>query len=235
MVRSVGEAFRRLREDAGLPQRVVAAAAGISQSHYAEVEAGTAEASLETICAIALALGGEASLKFFPGTGPRLRDRTQAAMVEGFLRELAPTWTSFVEVPVHRPASGVIDVVLTDRSAGVVVAAECQSQIRRLEQQLRWASAKADSLASTSLAALANVDASGVGRLLVLRSTRETRLLATEFERTLAAAYPGRARDAYAAVTTGSRWPGSAILWMIVERGGAKFINGPPRGVRLGR
>lgn len=144
--RSAGESFRRAREDAGLPQRRVADVAGLSHSHYAEVEAGTAQPSLEALLAISLALGGELSVRFHAGTGPRIRDRHQAAMVEAVLRVLDATWSHFVEVPVYRPASGVIDLVLAERSTNQLVAAEFQSQVRRHEQQIRWARVKADSL-----------------------------------------------------------------------------------------
>lgn len=235
MSRSIGETLRISREDAGLPQRIVADAAGISQSHYAAIENGTTEPSLETICAVSLALGGEASLRFFPGTGPRLRDRTQAAMVEAFLRAADRRWSRFVEVPVYRPATGVIDLVLADPSVGLIVAAEFQSQLRRLEQQLRWARVKADSLPSTSVGVLADAEPAAISRLLVLRSTREMRALATEFEQTLASAYPARTREVFAAVTNGEEWPGPGVLWMVVDGARTRLIDGPPRGVGLGR
>jgi hypothetical protein len=30
-------------------------------------------------------------------------------------------------------------------------------------------------------------------------------------------------------------WPGSAIAWMQLERGSARLLDGPPRGVAVGR
>jgi transcriptional regulator with XRE-family HTH domain len=235
--RSIGETFRTVREDAGLPQKRVAIAAGVSQSHYSEIEAGAVLPSLEVLAAIALALGGETSIRFFPGTGPRLRDRTQAAMVEAFLADVHPRWSRFVEVPVYRPAAGVIDLALSDPRVPVVIAAEFHSQLRRLEQQLRWATAKADSLASTSIGALAGVHASigSVERLLVLRSTHDTRALAVQFERTLATAYPARTQAVVNSITGTAPWPGPGIVWMVVDGARTHLMDGPPRGVRLGR
>lgn len=237
MVRSVGESFRNVREDAGLPQRQIAGAAGIAQSHYSEIEAGAAMPSLEVLAAIALALGGETSIRFHPGTGPRLRDRTQAVMVEEFLSHVHPRWSRFVEVPVYRPAAGVIDLVLADAASPLLVATEFQSQLRRLEQQLRWSRAKADSLPSTTIGALSGLDfgSDRISRVLVLRSTRDTRALAGDFERTLAIAYPARAREVLDAVTGTRIWPGAGIVWMHVEGSRAHLMDGPPRGVRLGR
>lgn len=232
--RSAGASFRRAREDAGLPQRRVADVAGLSHSHYAEVEAGTAQPSLEALLAISLALGGELSVRFHAGTGPRIRDRHQAAMVEAVLRVLDATWSHFVEVPVYRPASGVIDLVLAERSTNQLVAAEFQSEVRRVEQQIRWARVKADSLPSTSIGALAGGEGA-VDRLLVLRSTRANRSIAEEFEQTLASAYPARARDVVAALRGEGRWPGSGIVWVLREGSRTHLMDGPPRGVRLGR
>lgn len=68
--RAFGEDVRRQREDAGVSQRGLARAAGISQSHAAAIEAGTVKASLETYGAISAALGGFVSLRLVPGTGP---------------------------------------------------------------------------------------------------------------------------------------------------------------------
>jgi hypothetical protein len=200
------------------------------------MEAGVADATIETLSAAALALGGELSVRFYPGTGPRIRDRLQAAMIEAFLNEVHPRWERHLEVPVYRPAAGVIDLVLADWASGEIIAAEFQSQIRRLEQQLRWATAKSDSLASTSVAGLA--DAAGSSRiqqLLVLRSTYDTRVLATQMAATLAVAYPAKVVDVLNALRGTARWPGAGIVWISLDGGRATVMDGPPRGVKLGR
>lgn len=106
--------------------------------------------------------------------------------------------------------------------------------MRRLEQQIRWARVKADSLPSTSIGALAGGEGA-VDRLLVLRSTRANRSIAEEFEQTLASAYPARARDVVAALRGEGRWPGSGIVWVLREGSRTHLMDGPPRGVRLGR
>jgi DNA-binding XRE family transcriptional regulator len=231
--RAVGESFRHAREDAGLPQRKVAEVAGVSSSHYAEIEIGSAHPSLEAMAAISLALGGELSVRFHSGTGPRIRDRIQAAMVEAVLRVLDPRWAHFVEVPVYRPAVGVIDLVLAERATDLLVAAEFHSQLRRLEQQIRWARGKADSLPSTSIGELSRRTA--VDRLLVLRSTRETRALAVDFAKTLSSAYPARTSEIVEALRGEARWPGSGIAWVHRDGNRTHLMDGPPRGVRLGR
>jgi transcriptional regulator with XRE-family HTH domain len=234
--RSIGEDFRRARDDAGLSQRKIAAAAGISQPFLAQIEAGRVTARFEVLEAVALALGGHASLRFYPGTGPRLRDRFQAPMVEAFIRILHPRWERFPEVVVQRPAYGVIDLALADPSAQVLVATEFQSQLRRLEQQIRWARTKSLGLADTQLGQLApGGHLPTIDRLLVLRSTVATRAVAREFEATLSAAYPARTADVRASLTGSASWPGSGIAWITIDKGGVHVMDRQPPGVRLGR
>jgi transcriptional regulator with XRE-family HTH domain len=136
--RAVGESVRRLREDAGLTQAAVARAAGVDPSYLTRIEAGGREPGYEVLAALGAVLGADVSVRLFPTTGPRIHDRTQAAMEECLLRELHPRWIRSPEVVVTRPARGVIDLVLGDRHERLLVAGELNSQMRRLEQQVRW-------------------------------------------------------------------------------------------------
>lgn len=235
--RSVGEHVRRLREDAGLTRASIASAAGIDPSYMTLIEDGRREAGYQVLAAIGAVLGADLSVRLFPNTGPTIHDRTQAPMGEALLRALHARWTPSPEVPVFRPARGVIDVVLHDQDARLLVAAELQSALRRLEQQIGWHREKALSLPSSDLWRWAASDAEpATSRLLILRSTVDTRRLAREFEETLRAAYPARAADVVAALTSATLpWPGPGIAWMRVEAGRAELLEGAPRGVRLGR
>lgn len=232
-VRSFGRDALRLRSDAGATQSQVAELAGIDRSHYSRIEAGTANAGLETLIAIATALGADISLRLYPGTGPRLTDRHQARMIETLLRSLSKDWRAHVEVPVSRPARGVIDTVLERPAERLLVATEAYSELRRLEQQIRWTADKAGSLGSSELVGAG--EKPRVSRLLVLRSTEATRELARQFEATLGAAYPARARDVIASLRSGAAWPGPGLIWIRIEGDRVELLDGPPRGVTLGR
>lgn len=223
--------------DAGLSIREVAAAAGIDPSHLSLIERGRREASLGTLAAVSHVLGLDLSIRLFPGTGPRIRDRLQAPMVEALLRATHPSWKRMVEVAVRRPVRGVIDVVLA-RPGTVVAAVEVHSAIHRFEQQVRWAREKAEALPSAdSWSLLAGGAATvRVERLLVLRNTRVNRGLATAFAATFRAAYPGSTRDALAALADGvATLANSAVIWCDVDGNGARLLPGPPRGIELGR
>ena len=196
----------------------------MSQGHLSEIEAGDVEASVTVLAQIARVLGGRLRLRIEPGGGPLLRDHLQAAMLEALLPLLDPRWARFLEVPVHRPVRGVIDLVLADQTANLLVATEIHSQIRRLEQQLRWANEKAAALANElDIAPHGAASPPTISRLLVLRSTAATRAIARTYGQILTAAYPADAREFGAALTGNSPWPAPGIVWMDVEHG-----RGPP-------
>lgn len=209
---------------------------GIHKSHVARIEAGLARPTIEVLCAISVALGADLSLRFFPGAGPRVHDRFQAPMVESLLGELDSRWLVQLEVPVLRPSRGVIDLVLTDKADATMVACEVQSELRRLEQQIRWSAEKADGLATQLAENSAVGDHRPASRLLILRSTQATREIARRYETTLATAFPARSHDVVLALTTSSApWPGAGIVWMNLHGRDATLMAFPPRGVALGR
>ena len=116
-----------------------------------------------------------------------------------------------------------------------MVATEVQSELRRLEQQLRWSHEKAESLPSADFWRFLEHEPK-IDQLLVLRSTRANRQLAAQFSETLAVAFPANPIDAHRALTTpDASWPGSAILWASVEGDMARILERPPRPVAPAR
>lgn len=234
--RVLGNDVRTIRTDAGVTATQLAAAAGISRPHLWGIETGRSEATTAILVRIGESLGANVSVRLYPGTGPRIRDHLQAAIAEALLEDLDVRWKRFSEVPVYRPVRGVIDLVLHDPGARLILATEIQSEMRRLEQVIRWSHQKRDSLPSADLWGLASaIHAPTVGGLLLLRSTRATRLTVNDHAALLGATYPARATDAFASLTGVAPWPGSAILWAVVEGGRAELLDGPPRSVTFGR
>jgi transcriptional regulator with XRE-family HTH domain len=232
LLSSVAAELRQARIDRGLSQRDVAAAAGIDQSYLSRVERGAREPSLETLALLATALGTEPSLRLYPADGPRVFDRTQAPMIEALVRMADPRWRAALEVAVSRPARGVIDAVLRDPANADVVAVEAQGELRRVEQQLRWAGMKADALPSARGWPWDLTQPPTVHRLLVLRSTRATREVVRALPELFRTAYPVKELNAYDALTTSSaEWPGNAILWADVDGPRTRILRHAPRGV----
>src|SRR5919108_4776489 len=173
--RAIGLDIRRLREDVGMSQRQLSEQAGIDHGFLARIESGERLPSLATLNAIALAMGGDLSVRIYPGTGPVIRDRVSAAMTSGLIDVLHPRWMRFVEVAVHRPARGVIDLVLHEPGLRLVIGAEVESDLRRLEQEVRWAAQKAESLPSSDLWRFGPDEQPSISRMLLVRSTVRTR------------------------------------------------------------
>jgi transcriptional regulator with XRE-family HTH domain len=237
--RRLGLEIKRLRADAGLSIRQLAGAAGIDHGYLSQIERGVVEPSFAVLIAIGHVLGADLSVHLYPTTGPRIHDRVQAPIIEALFATLHPRWKRMAEVPVIRPARGFVDAMLVLLDDGVVVATEVQSEFRRLEQQLRWASDKADSLPSSSawtMAVPTDRRPPAISLLLVIRSTRANREIARSFESTLASRYPAPAGAIHEALTTAATvWPGAGIIWATVERGEARILDRPPRGIALGR
>lgn len=143
--RDIIKALQDATADAGVSRRALCRAAGIGPNTFVAIERDDREPTIEVLSRLAAALGGELSLRFHPGTGPLVRDHLQAAMIEALIGGLDDSWSPEVEVPVWTPSRGSVDVVLR-RSAGPIVAGEAQSELRRIEQQIRWSGSKAAAL-----------------------------------------------------------------------------------------
>jgi transcriptional regulator with XRE-family HTH domain len=222
-----------MRTDAAATKAQVARAAGVDRSFDGRIESGDAHASLETLIAVATALGADVSIRLYAGTGPGLTDRHQARMVEAVLSQLHPVWRAHLEVVVTRPARGVIDTVFERRDVALLVVGEFESALPRLEQQIRWSAEKAASVGSSDVVGPGPMPP--VSKALILRSTGSTRSLARRFEATLRAAYPAPTREAVTALRTGSPWPGDAIVWVRIDGDRVELLDRPPRGVSVGR
>jgi transcriptional regulator with XRE-family HTH domain len=236
--RAFGLALRQLCADAGITRAALARAAHLSPAQVGRIMADTTSSSVYAMCALAVALDARFVLRFDQVTGPPIRDRIQALIVETMVGIAHARWKRFLEVPVFRPVRGMIDVVLHDPLAAVAIATEVHSEIRRFEQQQRWANAKADALLGGSelpLAAMSRQPPT-VSRLLVLLSTETNRELVRTLSESFRVAYPGRTADAYRALTTADApWPGPSLLWARVDGSSVTILPTPPRGVLVGR
>lgn len=205
--------IERLLADAGLSRAALARLAGVDDSHLARLLAGTADLTTATTARLATALGADLSVRLYPNTGPAIRDRHQAGILEALLASKHGRWHAYPEVAVRRPSRGWIDVALHDPRERTIVATEIESGLRRLEQLIRWSAEKAASLPSwdgwTHLG-----DEPAISRLLIIRDTRTNRAVARQFARSLRATYPAHPDDALQALTTAAAaWPGPAVLW----------------------
>ena len=150
--RRIAEDLRRLRLDAGASQAAIARRAGIDRSVVTRLEAGTLNPTLETYVRLAAALGADYAARVYPNTGPAIRDRHHVRMVDAVIAAAHERWQITPEVAVRRPARGWIDLALHDPQARLVIATELESDLRRIEQLIRWSTDKAASIDSSTLA-----------------------------------------------------------------------------------
>src|SRR5688572_5653567 len=115
--RALADDLIRLRDDAGLTRARLAAAAGVDASYLGRIEAGREHPTIETYQRLALVLGADLSTRLYPNTGPSIRDRHQARILELALGEAHPRFARFGEVRVNRPVRGWIDLLLHDAAA----------------------------------------------------------------------------------------------------------------------
>jgi len=233
--RSVGSQLLDLREARDLTQRAVCAEAELDRSWIARCEAGDGNLTLDALARIATVLGATASVRLNPATGPMLRDHLQLKLIEALLSILDRRWRARLEVPVYEPARGVIDLVLADTLGAQVVSGEAHSEIRRAERQLRWAAEKTDALPSANGWPWMPAKPT-VSRLLLLRSTEATRSLVRSSLHMFTTAYLGRTAEAMEALGCAEgTFPEAAIVWVDVRGKATRVLDGPPRGIDVGR
>ncbi len=223
--RALGEELQRFRADAGLSRLATARAAGVDDAFLGRIENGEERPSLATYERLAAVLGADLSIRLYPNTGPAIRDRLSAPMLEALLRGLHARWRPFTEVPVRTPSRGWVDAVLHDAREHCLVATEIQSEIRRLEQLVRWHAAKAASLPSWDRWPHPGHEPQ-ISRLLIVRRTRATRATADAFAQQLRVAYPAHPDDALAALAGAVPWPGAALIWAEVTGSRARLLPG---------
>jgi transcriptional regulator with XRE-family HTH domain len=219
----VAEDLERLCADAGITPAALSRASGVPKSYVLRIMAGAANPSLETYAKLSIPLGADLATRLYPNTGPLIRDRHQARIEEALLAAPHPRWRPFTEVGVRRPARGWIDVALQKDGEPRVAGVATEADIRRIEQQVRWAQMKAESLPSWDRWP---ADGAEISRLLIVRRTRATRQTALAFGRQLATAYPAHPEDALAALTGVAPWPGSAMIWAQIEPDRVRFLTG---------
>jgi transcriptional regulator with XRE-family HTH domain len=214
--RGLAEDIDRLRTNAGLSVSALGRASGVDPGYLRRIIAGTERPSLHTYARLAVALGADLTSRLYPNTGPLVRDGHQARMLEVLLGAVHPRWQVHTEVAVRRPSRGWIDAVLHEPRERVLVTAELQSELRRLEQLVRWSGEKAASLPSWD--GWARLDAEPrTSQLLLVRRTRTTRAVAAEFKQQLRVAFPRYPDDALAALAGTAPRPGPALVWAIVD------------------
>ena len=227
-----GRTMRRLRLERGLSTREVATAIGVHPASIRAVENGDPHASVELRARYAVALGSRLRLVSTetPGRLP-LRDRVHARMHETILALLGPGWRALPDRPVnHEGVRGSIDLVLVAAAARVAASTEVKSLLVSLEELIRRSGEKAMALAGGGTPGLSDPAARGyrVTELVIVRDIDANRALAALHAGYLAAAFPGPAEEAIAALAGDpGRLPDRALVWLRTG-GDTRFVAPRP-------
>lgn len=188
----------------GLTQREVARRAQVSQSFVGQAERGGRVPSLEVMQRLASATGHDLSIRFFPGTGVRLRDSGQLGIAEQLRRQAHPSWHVQLEVPVGVPPDRRAADLLLEAPAEVVQV-EIERALLDIQAQLRAAQLKR--------AALAERLARPVRLVIALPDTRRNRAVVREHS-VLGAALPTPSKRVLASLRSGSPIGADGLLWV---------------------
>ena len=133
----LAEEWRHLRQSAGISQATVARAAGVSRSTYARIERSRlAEIGLRRASAITAILGGDLSVRIYPG-GPPLRDAGHVALLARFESRLAATWRIRHEAPMPQAADPRAWDLRLDGPTSIGVEAETRPRdLQKLERSM---------------------------------------------------------------------------------------------------
>lgn len=71
--------------DAGITRAQLARECGLDAGYLLRIERGDHEPSLTSLLAISDSLGTDLSVRLHPNTGPRIRDRHQAAITDALI------------------------------------------------------------------------------------------------------------------------------------------------------
>jgi transcriptional regulator with XRE-family HTH domain len=196
----MGEEFREGRLAAGLTQRQVADAVGISQAELSRVERGVAPwVAYQTLVLIATVLGLDLPLRAFPVAGP-IRDVAQLNLLAKF-RAVLParlSWRTEVPLQIERDLRAW-DAVVGGRGWQVPVDAETRLR---------------DVQALTRRTALKRRDDGAETMILLVADTRHNRQVVRLARLDLVGDFPIPGTAVLAALSKAERPTGSGIVFL---------------------
>ena len=160
LISDLGDDLREARLRAGVSQRDVAAATGVSQTKVARTEGGRLlEVSVLDVARHAGAVGLRLHAKLYPA-GPPIRDQAQVALLDRFRKRLSPIWRIRLEAPLpgDRDLRAWDMLVWRGREAagtpGVSLGVEAITRLRDVQAQVRAAQLKRRDASVTRLVLL---------------------------------------------------------------------------------
>jgi transcriptional regulator with XRE-family HTH domain len=196
---TMGRELREGRVGAGITQKDVGDATGISASEVSRIEAGLrTTVSVDRLARLFAAVGMDLSVRAFPA-GPPIRDAGHVRLIGRFRERIAPGgWTWRSEVPVAGPG----DLRAWDGQLlrpGLRIATEMETRLRDVQATQRGIELK-------------RRDGTVDRMLLVVADTPTNRAAVAAAAALLRASYPVSTRAALAALAAGRDPGGDALV-----------------------
>jgi transcriptional regulator with XRE-family HTH domain len=194
----IGDELREARLAAGLTQRQVGAAGGISHSAVSRIELSTSpRVSFATLALIGAVVGLDISIKAYPAGDP-IRDAAQLTLLARFRRSLAPEliWRTEVPLAISGDLRGWDAVV---EGEGWQLPVDAETRLRDIQALSRRLALKRRDDGSNSM-------------VLLVADTRHNRLALKLAAPDLAAAFPVSGRAILRSLADGLRPAGSGVV-----------------------
>jgi transcriptional regulator with XRE-family HTH domain len=200
----IGTDIGTSRAELGLRVEQVAERAQVAPSTVLRVIGGDAGVHLDTLCAVARAVGLNLGVKAYPGLQPRLRDTGQLRMAETLIRQAHRSWRPSLELVVGDPYGRAADLVFFGPDE--IIHAELERHIVDFQAQLRAASVKRQSLQQHHHRP--------VRLILIIEDTPRNRSVVAAQHRVVSTALAATSRDIFRSVRSGSPLAQDGLLWI---------------------
>lgn len=187
--------------------RDVGRRAGVAPETVRRIERGDPSVQINTVCAVAEAVGVDVVITGYPAPGVRLRDSGQLAVAQVITSMAHPIWTPRLEVPAGDHGEAV-DLVLFGPTE--ILAMEIDRLLLDLQETHRRNIRKRDYLAARHQRPVRSV--------LITEDTRRNRRAVEPFMDVIRTTLPAGSRDVLHALRSGEPLGRDGLLWVRPHR-----------------
>lgn len=182
----------------------VARRAHVAPSTVVRVIHGDGGAHLDTVCAVAAAVGLSVGAKVFPSAQPSLRDTGQLRLAEFLVGQGDQRLRAALELPVGDAFGRAADLVFF--GADEIIHAEIERRLPDFQAPYRAATVKRDALQAKH--------SRPVRLVLVIEDTRRNRALVAPHGALIRGALPATSSDILRALRNGTPLGHDGLLWV---------------------
>jgi transcriptional regulator with XRE-family HTH domain len=209
--READAAAKRIGSEIETSRRAIAASiettarrAGVAPSTVVRVLHGDGGAHLDTLYAVATAVGLRPSIKLYPSKPPSLRDTGQLHIAQYLMSQAHPSLKPMLELPVADPFGRAVDLVFIGRTE--IVACEIERSPADFQASKRRAALKRDALQA--------IHQRPVRLVLAIEDTRRNRELLAPYAELIRADLPATPATVMRRLRSGEPLGQDGILWV---------------------